>query len=188
MKIYPITPAFDIRYIPKIEEFFAEGNIFLQLRDKTAGLPETERFITAVMEASAPYPNAEIILNSYNNFTKTGKDLVEYYGLAGEQHSTASLRLPLKRDKRINFLSAHNMNDIICAEKNNFDFITLSPVFYTLSHPENTTPLGLNRFRELCEKSKLPVFALGGITEENFHLFENIKNCSGAALIRGFFS
>ncbi len=63
--------------------------------------------------------------------------------------------------------SAHSIESALYAEKDGADFITLSPIFRTRSHPE-TRPLGLDTLEEVCKKISIPIFALGGINEENF--------------------
>jgi 8-oxo-dGTP diphosphatase len=42
------------------------------------------------------------------------------------------------------------------------DFVVVSPVLPTATHPE-ATPLGWERFQALCEASCVPVYALGGV-------------------------
>lgn len=59
--------------------------------------------------------------------------------------------------------SCHDMDSIVQAENINTDFITLSPVLATPSHPE-ATPLSWHGFNILTDISRLPVYALGGMT------------------------
>jgi thiamine-phosphate pyrophosphorylase len=61
--------------------------------------------------------------------------------------------------------SCHNANEIISAEKNGTNYITLSPVFETFSKP-NATSLGLEKFKMLVGQTKKPVIALGGMNVE----------------------
>jgi thiamine-phosphate pyrophosphorylase len=58
---------------------------------------------------------------------------------------------------------AHNIAEIRMAERNRADFLFLSPVYATRSHP-GATPLGLARFAWLARRTALPVIALGGMT------------------------
>jgi 8-oxo-dGTP diphosphatase len=44
----------------------------------------------------------------------------------------------------------------------NLDFVVLSPVKSTLSHPE-AEPLGWQKFAQLAENITLPIYALGGM-------------------------
>lgn len=61
--------------------------------------------------------------------------------------------------------SCHDVASITQAENINTDFITLSPVLPTPSHPE-AQPLYWNGFDILTDISRLPVYALGGMSLE----------------------
>ena len=61
--------------------------------------------------------------------------------------------------------STHNESEILLSEEKNVDFIVLSPVNATLTHPD-TIPLGWDRFRDFTAKATIPVYALGGMTVE----------------------
>ncbi|MBF0179005.1 MAG: thiamine phosphate synthase [Magnetococcales bacterium] len=63
------------------------------------------------------------------------------------------------------------------------DYVTLSPLFFTRSHPE-ATPLGSERFARMRAAIPGPVLALGGIGPENVAEAMG-TGASGVALIRG---
>ena len=67
--------------------------------------------------------------------------------------------------------SCHNEIELEFAKRFEADFVFLSPVFATKSHPDEE-PLGITRFRELSTASELPVVALGGITPQNRNQLE----------------
>ncbi|GAA0680803.1 Nudix family hydrolase [Marinobacterium maritimum] len=62
--------------------------------------------------------------------------------------------------------SCHNAEQIRMAEEKGIDFITLSPVQATSSHPGEPV-LGWAQFAELVAESTLPVYALGGLGEDD---------------------
>ncbi|MBF0190696.1 MAG: thiamine phosphate synthase [Magnetococcales bacterium] len=66
------------------------------------------------------------------------------------------------------------------------NYVTLSPVFATESHPE-AIPLGLERFAVLRAAIPGPVLALGGIHGDNVHAVLG-AGATGVALIRGIFN
>ncbi len=76
--------------------------------------------------------------------------------------------------------SAHSLEQALWAQEEGADFITLSPIFKTQSHPE-VEPIGLSTLKEVSQDLKIPVYALGGIT------WEKIKLCykNGAYGIAG---
>ena len=59
--------------------------------------------------------------------------------------------------------SCHSAQQLAQAEALGADFVLLSPVAATASHPE-VEPLGWERFQQLADATACPVFALGGMT------------------------
>ena len=62
--------------------------------------------------------------------------------------------------------AVHNIQSLKKAEELNIDAALLSPVFPSKSHPNNKS-LGLNKFLKIVKKTKLPIYALGGINIKN---------------------
>ncbi|HOY23879.1 MAG TPA: Nudix family hydrolase [Cellvibrio sp.] len=60
--------------------------------------------------------------------------------------------------------SCHTESEIKHAEKIGVDYICLSPVLATNSHPDQEG-MGWDRFRSLVDDATIPVYALGGMTE-----------------------
>ncbi len=59
--------------------------------------------------------------------------------------------------------SCHNATELAQAQRLNVDYVLLSPVRATASHPDAVT-LGWPGFVELAEQAAVPVYALGGMT------------------------
>lgn len=62
--------------------------------------------------------------------------------------------------------SCHSSQQLAQARKLGADFVMVSPVAATSSHPD-TPPLGWQQFQVLTEQAHCPVFALGGMTRED---------------------
>ena len=80
--------------------------------------------------------------------------------------------------------ACHSVDEVERAAEAGADYVLVAPVFDTASKP-GMKPMGLDRFREICLRSSIPVFALGGVT------LENARSCveagaSGLAGIRLF--
>ena len=58
--------------------------------------------------------------------------------------------------------SCHSVNELDHASKIGVDFVVLSPVLKTASHPD-VPPLGWDVFREWVQDASIPVYALGGM-------------------------
>lgn len=72
---------------------------------------------------------------------------------------------PIPEDRLV-MTSCHTPDELRRAGRVGADFVTLSPVCPTASHPE-TEALGWEGFADLCRQSPLPVFALGGVGPED---------------------
>lgn len=82
--------------------------------------------------------------------------------------------------------SCHNEIEIRKAISIGVNFIVLSPVNLTATHP-NATPLGWSEFSRLCSISSIPVFALGGMSKSDLTLARK-NGAQGIAAIRSFWN
>lgn len=80
--------------------------------------------------------------------------------------------------------SVHGEAELAQAQAIGVDFVTLSPVKPTLSHPQATV-LGWVRFAEIARSAHIPVYALGGMTEQDVQEAWGAGG-QGVAGIRGF--
>ncbi|HEY6011589.1 MAG TPA: thiamine phosphate synthase [Nitrospirota bacterium] len=64
-------------------------------------------------------------------------------------------------------VSTHTANEALAAEKGGADFITFGPVFATPSKVPYGAPVGSDALRQVKERVRIPVFALGGIKQGN---------------------
>jgi thiamine-phosphate pyrophosphorylase len=95
-------------------------------------------------------------------------------------------RILLGKNKIIG-VSSHSMEGLLDKSNKDIDFVSLSPIFKTLSKPVGTKTLSLEALTEAKRLSKIPLFALGGIDESN--ALKVIKAGSdGIALISGILS
>lgn len=79
--------------------------------------------------------------------------------------------------------SCHAVETAVKAFADGADYVTLSPLFATRSHPD-AEPLGLERFAAMVREIPGPVLALGGVDADNAR--EAVRaGAAGAALIRG---
>lgn len=74
--------------------------------------------------------------------------------------------------------SCHDEAELQMAVDKGLDFVTLSPLLFTTSHPE-AVPLGWERFQELVSECAIPVFALGGLDKS---LIEQVVSCGGQGI------
>lgn len=78
-------------------------------------------------------------------------------------------------DRQLVVASCHDEHELAHAGRIGADFVTLSPVHPTASHPQ-AEALGWSGFSALCRHSPLPVFALGGVGPGDL---EKARECGG---------
>lgn len=85
---------------------------------------------------------------------------------SGDISNISAARSWLNDPSKTVSVSCHNLQEIKLAEKFAADFLFLSPVFPTASHP-GAAHLGVKAFTDIASQSAVPVIALGGIDCDN---------------------
>lgn len=80
--------------------------------------------------------------------------------------------------------ACHNRQALLKAQALSLDFVLVSPVFRTDSHPD-TKALGVHRLARLADTVSIPLVALGGINRQNAALLKPV-NLIGIAAIGAF--
>ncbi|AAC07326.1 thiamine phosphate synthase [Aquifex aeolicus] len=176
-RLYAITDRkkYGENFLETLEKILKKGVRMVQLREKDLKDRELYKLAKEVRALTKKY-KALLLINERFDIALA----VEADGVHLPEQS-----FPPSVVKRVNpnFIvgfSAHSLESAKYAEKEGADFITLSPIFKTSSHPE-AQPIGLKTLKEVSEKVNIPVYALGGIT------WEKIKVCykNGAYGIAG---
>ncbi len=69
-------------------------------------------------------------------------------------------------NRGIRGISCHTIEELRVAQGQAFDYAFYSPVFKTKTHPDASS-LGYNALRQACSETSIPIFALGGIIQDN---------------------
>ncbi len=151
----------------------------VRLRAKNLSYSEYEKLAVKVCRLCSE-KQVKVMLNSM-------PDLVAKANAAGLHLNSKQLMEISERPLDKNYwvaASCHNSKELRHAEEVGVDFVVLSPVHRTPSHP-NSLPLGWDRFESMVSLSKLPVFALGGMS---LPLLRDAKHrgAQGIAGIRAF--
>ncbi len=179
---YMISGAFtDERdALMRLELGFKQGISLCQLRAKSL---DQAIFISLAHEATslAKQYGVKMLLNGSPELLKQLPDAtgIQLASHAMFQYSSR----PISSNKLLG-VSTHNEAEIEQALKIDADFILLSPVKKTTSHPD-MDGMGWMHFAELVAKVPVPVFALGGMKPEDV---AKAKQCGaqGVAAISGF--
>lgn len=146
-----------------VERALRGGVRAVQLREKD--LPAAELFLLAgqLRSLTRRYA-ARLLINDRIDIALA----VEADGvhLGAGSLPVAEARRLLGPQKLIGY-SAHCLEELSSAESDGADFVTFSPIFHTPSKAAWGPPQGIERLRQACRASRLPVFALGGIQQEH---------------------
>lgn len=82
--------------------------------------------------------------------------------------------------------SCHSLSDVLYAERLGCEYVTFGHVFTTRCK-EGVPPRGVDELRRICAKTSLPVYAIGGIDENNARLAID-AGASGVCIMSGAMS
>ncbi|QUP55596.1 thiamine phosphate synthase (plasmid) [Ralstonia syzygii] len=162
---YQITP--EPVGSPHFEKFFAEltdtlrsGIRLLQLRAKQLEPREHLDVARKTRDLCRQF-GAILMLNGPIDMAReVGCD-----GVHLSSDALMSLRSRPAPDTVLISAACHSVEQLEQAARVEVDFVTLSPVLRTRTHPD-ADPLGWESFSELVQCSRVPVFALGGMSPE----------------------
>lgn len=113
-------------------------------------------------------------------------DLVLALNAPGVHLRTSSLPTGIARQllgpDRLIGVSTHSQEEVLRAEGEGADFVVLGPVFDTPSKRMYGRPLGLQVLENTCRATRLPVYAIGGITPEHVPKLQSL-GAYGVAVI-----
>ena len=168
-RVYVITP--DLKD-PEEENFYpyfeklSQTQSLIQLRIKSLTGNSLEQVVSRCLQLIR-HSNAKIMVNSSMALPESIEQDFSGVHLTRKQLFDDRFIEQYKKrfSDRLISASCHNKTEIERANFLQLDFITLSPVQKTPSHPE-AAPLGWKRFGELTRLAKMPVYALGGMKSE----------------------
>jgi thiamine-phosphate pyrophosphorylase len=117
---------------------------------------------------------AEITRNSGTKLLVNDRaDVAASAGADGVHLTTRSLPVSVVRQSFGNdFLigvSTHSLTEARAAQAANADFAVFGPVFQTPSKEKYGPPVGLEQLKRVCVELKpFPIYAIGGVNEDNF--------------------
>lgn len=160
---YLITPEprDEAAFLEHLEARLAGGIRLVQLRAKTL-TEDAYRKLAAEALTLARRQHAILLLNAAPELARAldadGVHLTSARLMALEQR-------PLPKDKWV-AASCHNEEELSHANAIGVDFVVLSPVLATPSHPGAAT-LGWEGLKRLCRQAQVPAYGLGGLGLEH---------------------
>ena len=152
----------------------SRGHRLIQLRLKSLSEEALRKIVVRAVDL-AESSESRLLLNGPDEW-------VQPLRLAGLHLTSAKLMGLTTRPLPEAFLlgaSCHNLEELRQAERIGADFACLAPVFRTASHPEHA-PLGLKVFAEWVGQCRLPVYALGGMGQQDIDAdLEAVRRAGG---------
>lgn len=148
-------------YFAQIRQIARSCPKALIVREKDLPEAEYEKLAEKVMQVCAPYP-VRCILHTYTDAAlRLGAEAV---------HLPLPLLLSLPEKKKSSFrvlgASVHSVEEAVLAQNAGATYLTAGHIFAT-DCKRGLPPKGSSFLREVCAATKLPVYALGGIRQEN---------------------
>lgn len=158
---YWITPSKDhnsTKWMVKFEQKLTQGIKLIQLRSKI----ELDRTIIEKVSNKCQQYNIKLLLNTVN---KTfNNPYCDGYHLTTNEMLALNER-PYPNDKLLG-VSTHNLVEALHAQTIGADFVVISPVQATQTHPDDS-PVGWGNAKKVVDKLNIPVYFLGGMGEKD---------------------
>lgn len=175
---YAISNAAELgveEFLRRLHSRLDAGLRLVQLREKALAREELRGLAQRMLAMMQPY-GAKLILNA-------DIELAQEVDADGVQLTSAQLA-GLAQRPALDWCGAscHNEEELHRAESLGCDFALLSPVLPTQSHPGGPS-LGWEKFAEISAGCSIPVYALGGMTQDSM-LTAWQHGAHGIALLR----
>lgn len=152
----PGPPSLWEQFLAHLDRRLEAGVRLVQLRAKSLSAGDYARLAGPVAERCRAHGASLLVSGDARLAARLGCGL----HLPAHALATAPARPP--GDAAWLSASCHDERELALAVSLGADFVVVSPVLPTATHPD-ATPLGWERFHALCECSRVPAYALGGV-------------------------
>lgn len=153
----PAEPPYFEKFLEQLIATLESGIELVQLRAKHLERQD-QLHVARLALAQCRQHEARLMFNGPLEMAlETGCD-----GVHLNSHTLMSLKELSVPEGMLVSAACHSAGQLAQASRIGVDFVTLSPVLPTQTHPE-AEPLGWERFSQLVSGARIPVFALGGM-------------------------
>jgi thiamine-phosphate pyrophosphorylase len=163
--LYTITDTLgrpELSFIELTDKILAGGAGLIQLRVKDLPACEYLRIAKEARELTRHYKALLIINDRVDMALAAEADGVHL----GQEDLPLHAARKLLGEKGIIGISTHDEEQALAAEQGGADYIGFGPLFGTGTKETGYTPRGLEQLRTIRSLVRLPIVAIGGITEE----------------------
>lgn len=149
-------------FMPRLELALTRGVRLIQVREPDVAPAQCAQWARRIMDRAHAY-GARVLVNGDETLARKVR--------ADGVHSPARqlMRLTARPATRLWAASCHNTEELARAARLGADFVVLSPVLPTSSHPDHAA-MGWHRFADLVRDYPLPVYALGGMRSDRLDI------------------
>ena len=176
--ITPDRERYDDGFFLRLESLLQQGLELVQFRSRVARRDRYQVAMRRIVELCRGY-RARIVLNGgIDDALAYRFDGVHLVGHALDKTGSRPVA-----DELLLGASCHNREELCRSEALGVDYVVLSPVKPTRSHP-GQAPLGWPSFRALAASRPFPIYALGGMRREDLRVATD-NGAHGIAAISG---
>lgn len=148
------------KYLSALKECFDNGIKAFQLRQKELTVREIINLGEKIKKLVKNYKDIYFIVNDRIDIALA----LEANGVHLNKNSVPAYAVKEKCPELMVFYSSHSVDEALGVEKEGVDAVTFSPIFKTknMDFEQGTEPL-----KQLVNILQIPVFALGGINQNN---------------------
>jgi thiamine-phosphate pyrophosphorylase len=152
--------------VSSIERAISAGADWIQVREKDLDARPLEAVVRAAVKVSGG--RARIFVNDRLDVAlAAGADGVHLGEASLPAARVAAWRADAGRPEFSIGVSCHSVDGVRIAERAGADYVFFGPVFATPSKAPYGSPQGIERLAAACSGARIPVVAIGGITESN---------------------
>jgi thiamine-phosphate pyrophosphorylase len=143
-----------------LKEAASAGARIFQFRDKISSPLEVYRQAVQLREAAAAVGALFLVNDRCDLALAVAADGVHL----GQDDLPLSLARSLLGPDQLIGISTHRADQVKAATSGGADYLGFGPIFQTASKPDHDTVVGLAGLREIRALTRLPVFAIGGVS------------------------
>lgn len=141
----------------------AGGATIFQYRNKTLPGAEAYRHAAQLRQVAADVHALFIVNDRCDLALAVDADGVH----VGQDDLPLDLARGIMGPEKLIGISTHRPQEVVEATQGGADYIGFGPIFSTDTKPDHQPPVGVDGLRTIRSLTPLPVFAIGGITQES---------------------
>jgi 8-oxo-dGTP diphosphatase len=163
-------------FLERARQAFAGGLRMVQLREKAWPATRLDAFAQQLLALARAHGATVVVNGTADDARRLGADGV-HWPAATLMQATA------RPHGMLVGASCHTRDELARASALGVDYAIVAPVYVTPTHPD-ATPLGWDGFARIVEGTRVPVYALGGMTRGDQTVAQD-NGAHGVAMMRG---